>query len=328
MEMGSFLELELQNSGEFYKGDADIARLNTGRSGIYHALKLMNISYIHLPYYLCPTVRDFLEMKGVNTYPYNIDSKFEPVLMANNETTAILIVNYFGILSKQKLVEICSRFKNVILDNCPSFYDKPLIGCYNIYSARKFFGVPDGSYVIGPDASDGTLGYSQDCSSGTSEFLLKRIERSSSEVYQERMRNENRLDNSDIMTMSPLTRRILQSIDYERIRLRRTVNFSYAHSLFGKYNLFDPTEFMDSDSVPMVYPLLYMDYDLADKLRNKKIYVGRWWKRVLAFVGESSFEASLSNFMVPMPIDHRYSNPDLDYMFSIFRSVISPKLSS
>ena len=39
--------------------------------------------------------------------------------------------------------------------------------------------------------------------------------------FPERMENENRLDRSDIMNMSDLTRRILRSINYEHIKIKR-----------------------------------------------------------------------------------------------------------
>jgi hypothetical protein len=321
MEIGSFLEIELGYTGEYYQGEKDIARLNTGRCGVLHALRLLNISSIWLPFYLCPTVRSFLVKKGIEILPFYIKENFEPNLSDNDKSTAILIVNYFGILSHKRIIEISGRFKNVIIDNCPAFFCKPLKEYYNIYSTRKFFGVPDGSYVVGPAASRGILNYDQDSSCDTSAFLLKRIERGSSAVYAERMDNENRLDQSDIMKMSYLTRRILQSIDYKHIRVKRFENFNYAHSLFKKYNLLDPERFMDQGCVPMVYPLLIEDDDLVNKMKNNKIYTGRWWSGILNEVPEYCFEAYLSRFMIPIPIDQRYGKKEIDFIFRIFRNV-------
>jgi len=321
MEIGSFLELELRDSGEFYKGETNIARLNTGRGGIFHALQLMNISSIHLPFYICPSVKNFLLKNGIKVIPYFISDDLDPILSHNDKSTAVLIVNYFGILSESKIFEISNRYKNVVIDNCPAFYCKPLETCFNVYSTRKFFGVPDGSYIIGPEATKGIINYDQDSSCDTSAFLLKRIEMGCSAVYSERLENENRLDQSDIKRMSDLTRRILRSIDYDNIKGKRIENFNYAHSLFKKYNLLDPKKFMDLDCVPMVYPFVIQDEDLVNKMKNHKIYTGRWWNRVLNEVPVRCYEAFLSRFMVPVPIDQRYGRKEINYIFKIFRNV-------
>ena len=255
MEIGSFIELELPDSGEFYSQNTGIARLNSGRSGIYHALRRLKCNKIYLPFYLCPSVEEFLKRKEISILKYYISENFEPLLQDTESESAILIVNYFGIMAKERMLKITGKFHNVIIDNCPGFFSEPIPDCFNIYSARKFFGVPDGGYVIGPDAELGINDYQQDESSDTSAFLLKRIEKGSSPVYAERMRNEERIDNSDISRMSLLTLKLLKSIDYKLVKKRRSINFQYAHNLFKSYNRLDTEKFSDSNCFPMAYPL-------------------------------------------------------------------------
>jgi hypothetical protein len=319
MEIGSFLELDLRNTGEYFQESENVARLNTGRSAIYHAICLLNVTSIYLPFYLCPTVKSFLIKKGINVMPYYIKNNFEPILPYNDKSTSVLIVNYYGIIPNQKILEFGKRYQNVIMDNCQAFFSSPIENCFNIYSTRKFFGVPDGSYVVGPGASRNLVNYRQDISSDNAGFLLKRIEKGCTAVYAERMKNEDRLDHSDIMQMSSLTRIILNSIDYEHIKIKRLENFNYAHSLFRKYNALDTEKHVDRNCVPMVYPLIIEDEDLVDKLKNEKIYTGRWWNSVLNDVTNDRFEANLSRFMVPLPIDQRYSRKEIDFIFSVFR---------
>jgi len=276
MEIGSFIELDIPNTGEYYQDEDDIARLNTARAGIYHALSVMCLKTIYLPYYLCPTVKDFLYKKGITIYFYRLNKQFEPLLSQAEEEAAVLLSNYFGIFSSDRIKEVSKRFKHVIVDNSQSFFTPQIDGAYDVYSPRKFFGVPDGSYLLGPNASVGIAKYDKDSSSDTSAFLLKRIEKGCSAVYAERMENENRLDKSDILRMSDLSRRILQSIDYKHIIRRRLENFKHANSLFKEYNLLYPEKFMDQECVPMVYPLLIEDEGLVDKLKHEEIYTGRW----------------------------------------------------
>jgi len=314
MEIGSFIELDLRNTGEYYKQEGNIARLNAARASIYHATRLLDCSIIYLPYYLCSVVRDFLLQKGLVIKYYYLSEGFEPLLQENEPDSAMLIVNYFGILSNSYISKLSKKFQNVLIDNSPAFYDKPLKGCYSIYSPRKFFGVPDGSYLIGTDAARLTEEYKQDYSSETSLFLLKRIEFGSNSVYKDRMLNEDRISISDVLKMYILNRTLLINVDYESIKTKRQSNFKFAHDIFGQINIIDPMFAADKDTVPMVYPLVIEDNTLVEKLKEKRIYTGRLWKHVLSEVKEGSFEARLSEFLIPIPIDQRYGPEELNYI--------------
>lgn len=316
MEIGSFLQLDINPFGEYFTGNSHVARLNSARCGIYHSLRLYNCSTIYIPYYLCSTVSDFLTRKGIMIKKYSISSRFEPQISSIESEAAILIVNYFGILSQETLIRIKGNFDKVIFDFCPSFYSEPIKGCYSVYSTRKFFGVPDGSYVIGEKAEKYTEEYKQDLSAHTSGYLLKKIESGGSASYSERMKNERRIDRSDILRMSELTSALLKGIDYQRIRAKRRENFEFAFKLFAGINLMNPEEFISELSIPMVYPLLIEDATIVDKLREKQIFTGRWWNHVLKEVPEDSFEAWMSKYMVPVPIDQRYGEHELKYIFN------------
>lgn len=320
-EIGSFIELDLRNTGEFYDGKLNLARLNSARAGIYHALRLLNCRQIHIPRYLCNTVRDFLHKKGINVTYYRLNPSFEPELTLVEPGSAVLIVNYFGILSQSHVKRLIKRFENVIVDNCQAFYSTPDRNGYHIYSPRKFFGVPDGCYVTGNKAENLQEEYLPDTSSEHAAFLLKRIEQGCSPVYSERMQNEVRIDSSDIMRMSGLTHALLQNIDYESIRKKRMENFGHAHDLYRNMNLLDVERFMDRDSVPMVYPLVTKDKKMVDKLRDKGVYTGRWWNHVLKEVPADSFEAWLSMYMIPIPIDQRYGIDEIQYVFNFIHDL-------
>jgi hypothetical protein len=184
MDIGSYIELDLRNTGEYYNDDENnIARLNSARAGIYHSCRLLNCSSISIPFYLCPTVKRFLSEHEIEVRSYYINENFEPIDLRHQTGQAILLVNYFGILSQKKIRTNASQFDNVIIDNSAAFYSEPLEGCYNVYSPRKFFGVPDGCYVIGKGANRLTEEYKQDLSSDTSLFLLRRIEYGLTEVW-------------------------------------------------------------------------------------------------------------------------------------------------
>ena len=97
MEIGSFLELDIERTGEYFPDNENVARLNSARAGIYHSLQVMQCDDIYVPYYQCPTVNSFLGKKGVKIYQYYLSNTFKPLLNRPENKSAILIVNYFGI---------------------------------------------------------------------------------------------------------------------------------------------------------------------------------------------------------------------------------------
>ncbi len=321
MEIGSFIELDLRNSGEFHIG-SNVVRLNAARAGIFHACMLYNVRKIYIPYYQCPTVTTFLLKKNIEIVYYNIDTEFKPLVDSNESDSAFLLVNYFGILSTVFINSTAANYKNVIVDNSPAFYSTPSPNCFSIYSPRKFFGVPDGCYVIGDKTQNNSLTYPHDYSSDSAVFLFKRIEKGCNAVYAERMKNEERIDNADILQMSGLTKALLANINYTEIAEIRKRNFLYAHELYKEVNLINPLQFIDESCVPMVYPLIIENSEIVKYLAENKIYTGRWWNSVLKMVDTNSVEANLSKFMIPLPIDQRYSETEIRYVAELISNFI------
>ena len=315
VEIGSFIELQFSKGLEYHKGEANIARLNSGRAAIWHAFRVLNCMAIWLPFYQCDSVREFLNRKGIEIKYYNIDEKFNPINLEPAKDEAVLLVNYFGVMSTSRMQELASQYVNVIIDNSQAFFSKPIDGCMNVYSARKFVGVPDGAYVIGENANMFVDEYEQCYSSDTSLFLLRRIEYGcEGNTYKERVINENRIDTEDVKKMSMLTRSILDGTDYNYIRTKRRDNYYTALSLFGALNQLNPNLYYDNGCVPMIYPLVVEDVSLLQRLLDHKHFQGHWWNYLLEEVKKDSFEYWLSRYMIPITIDQRYSEPELRYL--------------
>lgn len=322
MEIGSFIELQFPKGRELYKGDKNIARLNSGRAAIWHAFRVLGCEAIWIPYYQCDTVRDFLKRKGASIKYYHIDSDFNPVDLQPGEKESVLLVNYYGIMSYQRMGDLARRYENVIIDNSQAFFSAPISGCMNVYSARKFLGVPDGAYVIGKRAEKYVEEYEQGYSSDTSLFLLQRHEYGcEGKTYQSRTLNEHRIDTEDIMKMSKLTRTILDGSDYEYIKKKRQENFSFASDLFEGINKVNPKLYSDEDCVPMVYPLLVEDDTLLQRLLAAKHFQGHWWSYLLDEVSIDSFEYWISRYVIPITIDQRYGNNELKEIYSIIERI-------
>lgn len=320
MEIGSFIELQFAKGQEYYNQTTDIARLNTGRAAIWHAYRITGCKAIWLPYYQCDTVRDFLMRKGVTIKYYHIDEMFNPIDLCPKENESVLLVNYYGIMSSVRMQSLSEKYKNVIIDNSQAYFSRPLDDCLNVYSCRKFIGVPDGAYVIGKGAHRYLNEYEQSYSSDTALFMLQRIEYGcEGKAYQNRQINEHRIDSEDCMKMSKLTRTILDGTDYEVIKTRRKENFNTACRLFSEANKLNPETYYDDETIPMVYPLVVEDDDLLSRLQEMKHFQGHWWSYLIDEMPENSFEHWISRYVIPITIDQRYGMKELELINSGIR---------
>lgn len=320
MEIGSFIELQLPKGLEYYSQTDKIARLNTGRSAIAHAFRCTGCKAIWIPIYQCDSVRDTLLKNNIEIKYYTIDSNFNPINLTPREDEAVLLVNYYGVMSNERTKELASRYRHPIIDNCQGFFNSPLEinNALNIYSCRKFVGVPDGAYVIGHNAGEFIDEYPQGYSSDTAGFLFTRIEFGcEGKGYKARTINERRIDQEDIKLMSPLTKAILDGTDYEYIRLKRRDNFITAHSLLSDINLINPLMYYDDNTIPMVYPLVVEDDNLIDRLFKAKHFQGHWWSYICQEQPHDSFEYWLSRYMIPITIDQRYGKDEIEFICDI-----------
>ncbi len=321
MEIGSFIELQLLKGLEFYNQEKDIARLNTGRMGIWHAFRITGAKRIWIPIYQCDSIRNTFREKGVEIRYYHQDRNFNPTDLYATDADAVLLVNYYGIMSQERMRILAQSHKHVIIDNCQAFFCKPLENALNVYSCRKFVGVADGAYVIGKDAHLYVNEYEQCYSSDTAAFLLMRIEYGcEGKGYEARSINEHRIDSEDCMTMSKLTRTIMDGTNYDFIKEKRKQNFQIACQLFGDINKIDPNFFSDKETIPMVYPLVVEDDELIKRLFAAKHFQGHWWSYICDEQPQVSLENWISRYVIPITIDQRYGKEELEYIKSIIRN--------
>jgi hypothetical protein len=191
---------------------------------------------------------------------------------------------------------------------------------YNVYSPRKFFGVPDGAYLISNHSID-TNGYEQDVSYTTSLYLLKAIETGTNAAYEDYLDNEKRISAAGVRKMSKLTKHLLSGIDYENTRKVRKRNFDYLNGVFAEFNDF---ETLDGACDAMVYPLVLKSD--ADRIRKKivenRIYAPQWWKWVLDENDANEYEKHFAENLLPIPIDQRYTLDDMREMSNLILKTI------
>lgn len=321
-EYGGYLPLELYRGNEHYSTNSnyEVRAYNSGRAAIFLAINDSEASRCWIPNYLCEYVKNYLIDNGVSVVLYNINEKFEPINIDYKEGDIILYVNYFGLIPEEYLNNIAHKYKRVIFDNTQAFFQKPVFTrserIYNVYSCRKFFGVNDGAYLISSTFVKKEPKLMNSCSDTTFSFLVSAINNGTNAAYQKNLENEKRIASEGTCYMSPVTKAIMSSIDYENSKTLRIKNFSTLHKKLRQMN---ELSYIISDDAHdcMVYPLLIQDNDLRDFLIENKIYIPQWWKYILSMGVSNNFERKLSKYLLPLPIDQRYNDIDMEFIANI-----------
>ena len=297
-EIGGYLELEKSHGDHEYYGD--LIALNTARNALVYLLKARKIKKLYIPYFLCDSASGVCDREGYKYEYYNVDENLRPVFdkeLSGDEW--FYLVNYYGQINNNEILEFKKKYNNLIVDNVQAFYQKPLLGIDTIYSCRKFFGVPDGAYLATDAILDEEL--EQDVSDNRMAHIIGRAKDSASEHYTEYTANEELFENLKLKSMSKLTHKLLRDIDYEECKRKREENFRYLHEQLGKKNKLKITV----PEGPYMYPY-YTENGmvLKKKLAEQKIYIPTLWPNVLDM--ECELGKKLAENILPLPCDQRY----------------------
>jgi hypothetical protein len=311
--IGGYPELELNKSTGYH---SEALHLNTGRNCLEYILRANEYKKIYLPFYICEVIFEPVNKLDIKFEYYHIDENLDPVLTsAINDNEVFLYVNYFGV-KKRTVEKLAGKFKNLIVDNTHDFFSPPLNGNDTFYSARKFFGVPDGAYLYTRNILTDT--FEQDYSYNRMEHLLIQTDMGIEEGYESFGRNERLLSRQPIRNMSHLTKALLGNIDYDKVKKQRKDNFLLLHDNLGQINEFK----IEADEIdaPFVYPFLCAKgKEIKEKAVDKRIYIDTYWDHVLNKVNRNSIEARLTNDLLPLPVSQMYSYDEIDFLGNYIR---------
>ena len=303
--IGGYFELELRQSGHYHQ---KAVRLNTARNSFEYVLRSRQYSKVYIPYYTCEVMLEPIDKLGIEVEFYHINESLEPIstpLLKKNE--AFLYTNYFG-LKQQFVKHLAEVYGNqLIVDNAQAFYAEPIQGIDTFYSARKFFGVPDGAYLY--TDKELTQELEQDVSSERMSHLLKRIDLEAEAGYQDFRKNDDSLCHQPIKRMSKLTDAILCGIDYESAKQKRRLNYAVLDKVLKDSNRIHLE--LDDEAVPMVYPYWTNDALLRQKLIANKVFVATYWPNVKEWTKERMLEFELAETVIPIPVDQRYGMKEM-----------------
>ena len=313
-EIGGYMEFELKGTGKLYH--ENLIALNTTRNAIKYILIGKKIEKLYIPYFLCDSITEMLASSRISYSFYRISEKFMPLIdfsIAENE--AILIVNYYGQLSKSIIMGLKEQYHNIILDNTHAFFEKPYKGIDTVYNVRKYFGVPEGAYVSTDVLHKEEL--KRSVTAGKYEHIIGRAESNAASYFDKYRQSEEEINNTDIQMMSRFTENMLRMIDYKEIEKKRIANFKYLHQELKDFNNLQ----INNENATYMYPLkVHNAAKIRRELIQQKIYIPILWTFALENTSEGTPDYSLADEILPLPIDQRYEAVDMEYIVNVLRS--------
>ena len=310
--IGGYLAFEplAMGGNEWYR---HALRFQSARSAFLALLQHERPARVWLPWHLCNSMRAPLQMAGIEVAHYGLDAGLAPlesIPLAADEW--LLYVNYFGICDRH----VADVLRNhpagqVVIDASQAFFS-PSVDCLaTIYSPRKFFGVPDGGYLV--TDRNMTLPDEQDQDSiHRCVHLLKRHEVGAEAGYADYQQAEASLNGQKPRRMSELTRGLLSQIDYAAARSSRHTNFLHLHRRLQRQNRLPLV--IAEGAAPLCYPYLIDEGEsLRARLREQRIFVPVYWPEVgLGSAQIPAWEQCLARKCLALPCDQRYSATEMD----------------
>lgn len=318
-EYGGFLPLELNPGKEYFeKYEGHLGRLNTVKTSIDLLIRGLDCDKIYIPYYYCPTTTEAIKKTGVDVVFYHIDSSLMPIDLPDEASSIILLVDYFGVCG-ERIKKYAGSIKNaeVIMDFAHSFFEEPIMEDHrhNVYSAKKFFGIPDGSYLISKTIKieDEELSYA----GSYTEYLLKTYEEGTNAAYRMKKEVDARLG-AEKKAMSLLSVGLLKNADYARVNKQRRANYSILAKELGRVNMLE----LPDSCAAYQYPLLITGGSRVKKeLIKNSIFVSTLWSGEDLKREGNAFEITMMNDCVFLPIDQRYDENDMLYIADVVNRV-------
>lgn len=306
--IGGYFELELARGNRHYH-DTPLT-LKSGRASLHYLLNIMRPSLVYVPFYTCDALLEPFAVAGIKYRFYSVNQHLEIADTVHLKTGEYLVyVNYFD-LKRDYTSELADKYGDrLVIDATQAFFLKGDGRSWLFNSCRKFFGVPDGSYLYTP-GNINILPAAGRNEKYTTDHLLKRFNGHVREGYPSFVANEEMCD-STVTGMSVLSEHILSLADYEAVAERRRSNYNFLFDFFREFNLFQTPP--AGESAPMCYPLFTGgDFDKS-ALLAKDIFIPTFWEEVMKRKDHGfDFEKEFANGLLPLPVDHRLGADDME----------------
>lgn len=292
-----------------------LVRLNSGRNCLRATLISRGVRRIHLPDYVCETLVQAVRSCGVEPVFYQIDDQLRPSTdIGCDDDELWLGINYFGLMS-QAVTDDAGQSPRYVADNCQAYYAPPIAGAISFYSPRKFFGVPDGGYLVG--ATTGS--WPGDDSRGRMDHLLIRSRQGARAGYSAYRAHEAMFADLPVRSMSALTQTLMATVDAAAAAARRRANYRLLDAALAEENELSSAVTGDENAVPLVYPLLNAVPDLRAALNRAGVFAAAYWPDCLERPECGPSARHLARHLTALPIDQRYGPNQMTQIIGLVR---------
>lgn len=317
-EIGGYFELGVPRVSRFpYSGAVGF---QSARAALLALLAVRRPSRIWMPRYICDAMTAPLAERGYPIHWYDLTQHLGvPDNVSPAPGDILLYVNYFGLCNDaEKALRARLMPDQLVFDRCQAFFRQPSIGIACLYSPRKFFGLPDGGYLVAPDAVP--VPETEDTESmQRMRHILSRVAYPAGDAYGDFRAAEASLSDATPLRISRLTVRLLEGIDFAIAARRRRANFDFLCRRLDNRNRL---AWLTAGAVeaPLCYPYWPQVPVSKSGLAAQGIYIPTYWKEVLGRTVPGSVEAQLAEHCLPLPCDQRYDEGDLERMIDALTS--------
>ena len=334
LNLKSFKENEAYNF--LKKSNNNTFFLRSGRDAFNSIINFLDPNIIWLPDYICHSMWEVSKRKTrINWYEVrnDLEINYEQIIERSNSKDVILIIATLGSKSLENLECIYKSVKSkIIVDLTHVVLDKNLINRvkkysdYQIYSLRKAFPVLDGGLLSsslplniktnkGPKY-DAFLSYRSLGLLTRGASIKLGIDEIENVKYLKKAEDILNKEQALGIKMSSLSKNILHKIDHQLYSEKSQINKVLIYKLMHNSKCFKLLP--QDDSVSIYIPMLFTNQFKRDtfrtKLKEKSIYFPVHWPLPLNSDMKINKSDHLSNRMLSMPCDYRYSKIDIEYI--------------
>lgn len=316
--IGGYFELELNKCSYQYHDTPYLTK--SGRCSLLSILGAVKPALVYIPYYTCDSLIEPFVGTGIKYQFYGINELLEPKLLPELKPGEyFLYVNYLDI-KREAVTLLSEKYKDKLIVDCTqAFFMKGNGVSWYFNSCRKFFGVPDGSYLYAPEGVQ-MPGIESRNEAYITDHLIQRFNGHAQEGYASFQKNEE-LAGKGLYGMSKLSEYLLSNINYKEVLEKRRANYEYLNDRLTSINLLNAQ--LCADNVPIGYPLLLNKYMDRREFFSKNIFIPTYWKDTQdRNIAGFAFEKDLTDRLYPLPVDHRYSLEDMELLYSSIKSIL------
>lgn len=319
--MGGFFGLVTAEEYELpYAESPHCAYLSSGRAALACLLNSMPapkraLRRALVPRFCCDTVLQPLLQAGLTVERYGTDPCLRPLPPADaSEDDLLLLINYFGLTGDHVAAAAAAHPGSVIVDATLALYSPPPPGIPVFYSLRKFGGVADGGIACAPYPLQ--LPKELDRSAERALYLLQRTESGAVAALAASEQAERSLQ-APPKRMSLLTRRMAAGINWQKAAILRRRHYAIMQELLGDINRLPLPQ--KAPAAPFCYPLLSGIPNLRDSLVDAGIALPLFWPEVIETTDTADTENLLARTLLPLPLDQRYTEADIESLCRLIR---------